>query len=164
MGGVFQFSLWIEYCLLLPCLSQGVLSRGCHGSLSWVSTSRSGRLVALGSAELVSAQSFHSVCSLRHILAFVRCELGSPLVPSTVAALLGLCLAALPFCLITAGLASMDGPLLVSSAESHLCEWLSRGCTAPVSWLRGVSPASPNCPPSCVRKQRSFGFSASLSR
>ena len=29
--------------------------------------------------------------------------------------------------------------------------------------LEGCSPASPNCPPSCVRKQRSFGFSASLS-
>ena len=47
------------------------------------------RLVASGSAELDSAQSFHSVCSLRHILAFVRCELGSPLVPSPIAALLG---------------------------------------------------------------------------
>ena len=29
--------------------------------------------------------------------------------------------------------------------------------------LEGCSPASPNCPPSRVRKQRSFGFSASLS-
>ena len=48
-----------------------------------------GRLVASGSAELEAAQSFHSVRSLRHILAFVRCELGSPLVPSLVAALLG---------------------------------------------------------------------------
>ena len=50
---------------------------------------QSGRLVASGSAELDSNQSSHSVCSLRHILAFVRCELGSPLVPSPVAALLG---------------------------------------------------------------------------
>ena len=50
---------------------------------------RSGHLVASGSAELDSAQSFHSVCSLRHILAFVRCELGSPLIPSPIAALLG---------------------------------------------------------------------------
>ena len=46
-------------------------------------------LVASGSAELDSAQSFRSVRSLRHILAFVHCELGSPLVPSLVAALLG---------------------------------------------------------------------------
>ena len=81
---------------------------------------RSGRLVASGSEELDSTQSFHSVCSLRHILAFCR-ELGPPLVPSPVAALLGWCLAALPFCLITAGLVSMDGPQLVSSAESQLC-------------------------------------------
>ena len=49
---------------------------------------RSGRLVASGFVELETAQS-HSVRSLRHILAFVRCELGSPLVPSLVAALLG---------------------------------------------------------------------------
>ena len=48
---------------------------------------RSGRLVASGSAELETAQSFHSVRSLRHILAFVRCE--SPLVPSLVVELLG---------------------------------------------------------------------------
>ena len=50
---------------------------------------RSGRLVAFGSAELETAQLFHSVRSLRHILAFVRCVLGSPLVPSLVAELLG---------------------------------------------------------------------------
>ena len=46
-------------------------------------------LVASGSAELETAQSFHSVRSLSHILAFARCELGSPLVSSLVAALLG---------------------------------------------------------------------------
>ena len=46
-------------------------------------------LVASGSAELETAQSFHNVRSLRHIPAFVRCELGSPLVPSLVVALLG---------------------------------------------------------------------------
>ena len=50
---------------------------------------RSGHLVVSGSSELETAQSFHSVCSLCHILAFVRCELGSPLVLSLVAALLG---------------------------------------------------------------------------
>ena len=50
---------------------------------------RSGHLVASGSAELETSQSFHSVRSLRHILAFVRCELGSPFVPSLVAVLLG---------------------------------------------------------------------------
>ena len=50
---------------------------------------RSGRLVASGSSELGAAQSVHSVLSLRHILAFVRCELESPLVPSLTVALLG---------------------------------------------------------------------------
>ena len=35
-------------------------------------------LVASGSAELETAQSFHSVRLLCHILAFVRCGLGSP--------------------------------------------------------------------------------------
>ena len=50
---------------------------------------RSGRLVASGSVELETAQSFHSVCSLHHIVTFVHCELGSPLIPSLVATLLG---------------------------------------------------------------------------
>ena len=65
--------------------SPGVVMDPSHG----FRLRRSGRLVASGFAELDSAQSFHSVRSLRHILAFVRCELGSPLVPSLVAALLG---------------------------------------------------------------------------
>ena len=50
---------------------------------------QSGRLVDSGSSELESGQSVHSVLSLHHILAFVRCELESPLVPSLTAALLG---------------------------------------------------------------------------
>ena len=65
--------------------SPGVVMTPSHG----FRLRRSGHLVAYGSAELVSAQSFHSVRSLRHFLAFVRCELGSSLVPSLVAALLG---------------------------------------------------------------------------
>ena len=50
---------------------------------------RSGRLVASDSSELGAAQLVHSVLSLHHILAFVRCELESPLVPSLTTALLG---------------------------------------------------------------------------
>ena len=65
--------------------SPGVVMAPSHG----FRLRRSGRLVASGSAELETAQSFHSVRSLRHFLAFVRCELGSPLVPSLIAALLG---------------------------------------------------------------------------
>ena len=55
----------------------------------WVRLRRFGRLVDSGSSELESAQSVRSFLSLRHILAFVRCELESTLVPSLAAALLG---------------------------------------------------------------------------
>ena len=47
-------------------------------------------LVASGSSELGVAQSVLSVLSLRHILAFVWCELESPLVNSLTAVRLGL--------------------------------------------------------------------------
>ena len=59
-------------------------------------------------------------------------------------------------CRITAGLASMDMPLLVSSVESQL--W---GFCSPVGWLRGVFPCFAYCPTFCVLKRSSFGFSAS---
>ena len=65
--------------------SPGVIMAPSHG----VQLHRSGRLVASDFSELRAAQSVHSVLSLRHILAFVRCELESPLVPSLTAALLG---------------------------------------------------------------------------
>ena len=50
---------------------------------------RSGRLVGSGSSEQESAQSVRSFLSLRHILAFVRYELESTLVPSLTVAFLG---------------------------------------------------------------------------
>ena len=63
-------------------------------------------------------------------------------------------------CRITAGLASMDGPLLVSSVESQLwgfCSWLYRA-----SWLaQGCIPLLRLLPYFCVLKRNSFGFSAS---
>ena len=63
-------------------------------------------------------------------------------------------------CRITAGLESMDRPLLVSSVESQL--WGSvRGYTAPVGWLRGVLPCFAYCCTSSILKRSSFGFSAS---
>ena len=40
----------------------------------------------------------------------------------------------------------MDGPQLVSSDESQLCEWPFRGGTAPVRWLRGVFPCFAHLP------------------
>ena len=62
-------------------------------------------------------------------------------------------------CRITAGLASMDVPLLVSllglSAGGAV-----RGSTAPVGWS-GVSPYFAYCPSSSVPKWSSFGTSAS---
>ena len=63
-------------------------------------------------------------------------------------------------CRITAGLASMDMPLLVSSVESQLwgfCSWFYRA-----SWLaQGLSPYFAYCPTSSGLKRSSFGFSAS---
>ena len=63
-------------------------------------------------------------------------------------------------CRITAGLASMDMPLLVSSVESQLwgfCSWLYHA-----SWLaQGLFPCFAYCPTSSVLKRSSFGFSAS---
>ena len=62
-------------------------------------------------------------------------------------------------CRITAGLASMDMPLLVSllglSARGAVC-----GSTAPVGWS-GVSPYFACCPSSSVPNRSSFGTSAS---
>ena len=64
-------------------------------------------------------------------------------------------------CRITAGLASMDRPLLVSSVEAQLCGFCSWFYRA--SWLaQGCSPASPICPTSSVLKRSSFGISASV--
>ena len=62
-------------------------------------------------------------------------------------------------CRITAGLASMDMPLLVSSVECQLWGFCSRLYRA--SWLARVyPPASPIALP-LVLKRSSFGFSAS---
>ena len=49
-------------------------------------------------------------------------------------------------CLITAGLATMDGPQLASADESQLCCRPSHGGTAPVDWLRGVFPGFDHLP------------------
>ena len=62
-------------------------------------------------------------------------------------------------CRITAGLASMDMPLLVSLL-SLSAGGAVRGSTAPVGWS-GVSPYFACCPTSSVPKRCSFGISAS---
>ena len=124
---------------------------------------RSGRLVASGASELRAAQSVHSVLSLRHILAFVRCELESPLVPSLTAARL---------VLLPSGLAIASLPLVLRPwtglCWSHLMSLSSvsdRFLVLPRQLVgSGVcSPASTICPPSSVVKQSSFGLSASVS-
>ena len=55
-------------------LSPGVVMAPSHGFL----LRRSGHLVASGSSELGAAQSFQSVLSLRHILAFCAMRVGVP--------------------------------------------------------------------------------------
>ena len=125
---------------------------------------RSGRLVASGSSELGAAQSVHSVLSLRHILAFVRCELESPFVPSLTAACLGLWPCGLSFAALPlvscpwTGLCWSHLMSLSSVSDRSWCyraSWLAQGC---VPLLR------PFCPTSSVVKRSSFGLSASVSR
>ena len=62
-------------------------------------------------------------------------------------------------CRITAGLAAMDMPLLVSLL-SLSAGGTVRGSTAPVGWS-GVSPYFAYCPSSSVPNRSSFGTSAS---
>ena len=88
---------------------------------------------------------------------------GPPLFPRSLRCSLASCLAALPF----ASLPLVSHPWMVLS-WSHLMSLSSvsdRFVVVPrrLVGLGGCSPASPNCPPSRVRRQRSFGFSASLS-
>ena len=67
-------------------------------------------------------------------------------------------------CRITAGLASMDGPLLVSSDVSQLCECPFLVLPRQLVGSGVCSPASTICPTSSVVKRSSFGLSASASR
>ena len=98
---------------------------------------RSGRLVAYGSSELGAAQSVHSVLSLHHILAFVRYELESPLVPSLTAASLGLWPSGLPIAALPlvsrpwTGLCWSHLMSLSSVSDRSWCyraSWLAQGC------------------------------------
>ena len=61
-------------------------------------------------------------------------------------------------CHITAGLASMDMPLLVSLL-SLSAGGAVRGSTAPVGWLGGSPPYFACCPTSSVPTRSSFGIS-----
>ena len=92
----------------------------------------------------------------------MRCELQSP--PCFLAYCSAPWLMALrsSHCRITAGLASMDRPLLVSSVESQLCECLFVVLPRQLVGSGVYSPASPICPTSSVLKRSSFGISASV--
>ena len=83
--------------------------------------------------------------------------------PHSLRCFLASCLAALPF----ASLPLVSRPWTVLSWSPLLSLSSLNDCLVVVPrqlvGLGGCSPASPNCPPSRVRKQRSFGFSASLS-
>ena len=134
-GWIFQFSPWFEFCLTFSLSFPGCSHPGLVVAPS-PGFDFTG-LVASGSSELEAGQPVHSVLSLRRSLAFVRCGLQSP--PCFLAYCGALWLMALRsrHCRITAGLASMDRPLLVSSVESQLCgfcswlyraSWLAQGC------------------------------------
>ena len=69
--------------------SQGLRTRVVMAPSHGFRLRRSGRLVDSGSSEQEYAQSVRSFLSLHHILAFVRSELESTLVPLLTAAFLG---------------------------------------------------------------------------
>ena len=135
----------------------------CRGSLSRVLTSpvwSSGCfwLLRAGSwpvSPLRSLAPSHSgVCAVR--VGVPRCSLAHCGAPWLVAFRPG-------HCRITAGLASMDGPLLVSSDESQLCECPFVVLPRQLVGSGVCSPASPICPTSSVMKRSSFGLSALVS-
>ena len=102
----------------------------------------------------------HSVCSLRRSLALVRADDSLHLVSSLSVEHFGLwpyglAIAALPLVLRPWTCLCWSHLLCLSSGGSV------RGYTAPVGWLRGVSPCFAYCPTSSVLKRSSFGFSAS---
>ena len=88
---------------------------------------------------------------------------GPPLFPRSLRRSLTSCLAALPFASLT--LVSCPWTVLGWSHLMSLCSVSDRFMVVlrQLVGLGGCSPTPPNCPPSRVRKQRSFGFSASLS-
>ena len=134
-GWVFQFSPWFEFCLNFflsfpGCSHPGLVVAPSPG-FDFTG------LVASGSSELEAGQPVHSVRSLRRSLAFVRCRLQSPHCFLAYCGALWLMALRSSHCRITAGLASIDRPLLVSSVESQLCgfcswlycpSWLAQGC------------------------------------
>ena len=102
----------------------------------------------------------HSVHSLRRSLALVRADDSLHLVSSLSAEHFGLW----PYGLAIAALLLVSRPW-ACLCWSHLLSLSSgssvHGYTAPVGWLRGVSPCFAFCPTASVLKRSSFRFSAS---
>ena len=122
-------------------LPQGLLAWGCHGfRLRW-----SGRLVASGSAQPDSAQSFHSIFSLCHILAFFCAMRGGvpPCLPHSLRHFLASCLAVLPFASLP--LVSRPWTVLCWSHLLSLSSVSGRLVVVPhqLVGLGGVSPLHP---------------------
>ena len=151
----------VDFFPVFPrAFSPGVVMAPSHG----FRLRRFGRLVLLAPRGLTPPGRSTPFCSLRHILVFVRCELGSSLVSSPGG----------PSWLGPSGLAIFTSIPLVSrpwmvlrwSPLRSLSSLSDRLMVVPrqLVGLGEYSPASPICPTSCVRKHRSFGFSASLSR
>ena len=117
-------------------------------------------LVASSSSELEAALPVHSVRSLRRSLALVRADDSLHLVSSLSEEHFGLW----PYGLAIAALPLVSRPW-TCLCWSHLLSLSSggsvRGYTAPVGWLRGVSPCFVYCPTASVLKRSSFGFFAS---
>ena len=124
---------------------------------------RSGRLVAFGSSELGAAQSVHSVLSAPSHSGICAVRVGVLLCSLTHCGAPWLMALRSGHCRITAGLASMDGTLLVSSVESQLCECPFVELQRQLVGSGVCSPASPICPTSSVVKRSSFGLFASVS-
>ena len=144
MGWVFQFSLWIESCCLLPCLPEGVLTRGCHGSLSWVSTSpvwSSGCfwLLGAGSRPVVPLRSLAS----SHSGFVCDASWGPPLFPRSFKRSLASCLVAFPFASLP--LVSRPWTVLSWSHLMSLCSVSDRFVVVPCQLvgLGGCSPLRP---------------------
>ena len=136
-GWVFQFSPWFEFCLTFSlafpgCSHLGLVVLPLLGLTSPVWSLLAPQSWKPPSQSLRSLAPSHSgVCAVR-----VTVPPPPPLFPRLLRRALAFVLRS-RHCRITAGLASMDRPLLVSSVESQLCgfcswfyraSWLAQGC------------------------------------
>ena len=136
-GWVFQFSTWFEFCLTFS-----LSFTGCSHPGLVVASSPGFDFAGLVAWSLLAPRSWKapslSAPFSRSVTLWRLCGAGysPPLVSSRTAALWLMALRS-RHCRITAGLASMDRPLLVSSVESQICgfcswlyraSWLAQGC------------------------------------